>query len=160
MSVNHSQSGLNDTVDANSDELANVNPGESGDLTALIKKGKSQGFLTYDDVTAYLPDETVGAEKLDGLIAALEQSGIELCDSDPNAADLTPEEILKAEAEAETSFSAPIGKLPRPSDDPIRMYLSQMAVIPLLTRDEEISLAKRIEISRKRYRRSVLTAGE
>ena len=128
------------------------------ELAAIIKKGKSQGYLTYEDVTNYLPDEVVGAEKLDGLIAALENSGIELCDSPPNAAEPTPEEILKSEAEPESGFSAPIGKLPRPSDDPIRMYLSQMAVIPLLTRDEEISLAKRIEIARKRYRRGVLTS--
>ena len=129
------------------------------ELESLIKKGKTQGYLTYEDVTNYLPDETVGAEKLDGLIAALEKSGIELCDAPPQSAagEPTPEEILKAELESEAALSAPIGKLARPSDDPIRMYLSQMAIIPLLSRDEEISLAKRIEIARKRYRRAVLT---
>jgi RNA polymerase primary sigma factor len=130
----------------------------SNDLSAIIKKGKSQGYLTYDDVTSYLPDEVVGAEKLDGLIAALESSGIELCDTPPVVEGPTPEEILKSESEAEAHLTAPIGKLPRPSDDPIRMYLSQMAVIPLLSREEEISLAKRIEIARKRYRRGVLTS--
>lgn len=129
------------------------------DLSALIKKGKSQGYLTYEDVTKYLPDEVVGAEKLDGLIAAIEGSGIELCDEAPKAGGDDSEDLTKTRlaAESETSLSTPVGKLPRPSDDPIRMYLSQMAVIPLLTRDEEISLAKRIEIARKRYRRSVLT---
>ena len=143
---------------SNATEVADTNDNGNVDLKELIKKGKSQGFLTYEDVTSYLPDETVGAEKLDSLIAALEKSGIELCDTDPNETDdETPEEALKAEVESNTPLSAPIGKLPRPSDDPIRMYLSQMAVIPLLTRDEEISLAKRIEIARKRYRRAVLT---
>ncbi len=48
-------------------------------------------------------------------------------------------------------------KITRPGDDPIRMYLSQMAEIPLLTREQEIGLAKRIEIARKRFRRSVLS---
>ncbi|MEM7784391.1 MAG: sigma-70 family RNA polymerase sigma factor [Planctomycetota bacterium] len=128
------------------------------DLTELIKKGKEQGYLTYSEVTSYLPDEVMGSEKLDGLIAALEGSGIELCEVDPNGEDgPSPEDILKAEEESgESDFSTPLGKLPRPSDDPIRMYLSQMSVIPLLNRDEEIALAKRIEIARKRYRRSVM----
>lgn len=148
-----------DTIDngLNGSNANRLNDG-SNDLTAIIKKGKSQGYLTYEDVTNYLPDEVVGAEKLDSLIAALESSGIELCDSPPTAAEPNPQEMLKSETEAESHFSAPIGKLPRPSDDPIRMYLSQMAVIPLLSRDEEISLAKRIEIARKRYRRGVLTS--
>jgi len=128
------------------------------ELGALLKQGTSQGYLTYAQVSSYLPDETVGAEKLDALIGALENSGIELCDTAPEDADveLTPEQIAKAEAESESALSAPIGKLPRPSDDPIRMYLSQMAVIPLLSRDEEIALAKRIEIARKQYRRCVV----
>jgi RNA polymerase primary sigma factor len=128
-------------------------------LTDLIKKGKTQGYLTYEEVNNYLPDETVGSEKLDELIRALEGSGIELCDVPPNNGDEpSPEEMLKADAEpeGEPDLNAPVVKLSRPSDDPIRMYLSQMSVIPLLTRDEEISLAKRIEISRKRYRRAVL----
>ncbi len=47
-------------------------------------------------------------------------------------------------------------RLPKLSDDPVRMYLSQMAEIPLLTREEEISLAKKIEVTRKRFRRTVL----
>ncbi|MGI9495724.1 MAG: sigma-70 family RNA polymerase sigma factor [Mariniblastus sp.] len=131
---------------------------DENELAKIIKKGKSQGFLTYEDVTDYLPDEVVGAEKLNGLIAAIEKSGIELCDAASLPGDVSVDDIPKADADSENVSPQPLGKLPRPSDDPIRMYLSQMAVIPLLGRDEEISLAKRIEIARKRYRRGVLTS--
>ena len=54
------------------------------------------------------------------------------------------------------SFALPAEDLPKLSDDPVRMYLTQMADIPLLTREQEISLAKKIEVTRKRFRRSVL----
>ncbi|MDG1510593.1 MAG: sigma-70 family RNA polymerase sigma factor [Mariniblastus sp.] len=131
---------------------------DENELAKIIKKGKSQGFLTYEDVTDYLPDEVVGAEKLNGLIAAIEKSGIELCDAASLPGEAVAEDLPKADSDGEVATPQPLGKLPRPSDDPIRMYLSQMAVIPLLGRDEEISLAKRIEIARKRYRRGVLTS--
>ena len=124
------------------------------ELQTLIEKGKKQGYLTYAEVGNYLPDESTSSEKLDGLIAALEKSGIELVESAPGGGP-SPGELLRAEADAADSLKFS-GRLPRPSDDPIRMYLSQMAVIPLLTRDEEVALAKRIEITRTRYRRSVL----
>lgn len=130
------------------------------DLKTLIAKGKAQGYLTYNEVSSYLPDETTGSEKLDGLIAALEGSGIELCDVAPAGSnEPTPDELASAEEEPGLEELAAAAKVSRTSDDPIRMYLSQMAVIPLLSRDEEISLAKRIEISRKQYRRSVLSNG-
>ena len=131
---------------------------DENELAKIIKKGKSQGFLTYEDVTDYLPDEVVGAEKLNGLIAAIEKSGIELCDASSLPGEAVADDVPKADSDGEIATPQTLGKLPRPSDDPIRMYLSQMAVIPLLGREEEISLAKRIEIARKRYRRGVLTS--
>ncbi len=124
------------------------------ELKTLISKGKEQGYLTYAEVGQFLPDEAASADKLDSLISALEGSGIDLVQSapgEPSAADLA-----RAEAEIDPEPLRYSGRLPRPSDDPIRMYLSQMAVIPLLNRDEEIALAKRIEITRRRYRNSVM----
>ena len=123
-------------------------------LKALITKGKDQGYLTYAEVGQFLPDEAASAERLDSLIAALEGSGIELVQNAPGGPSAA--ELARAEADSEPEPLRYSGRLPRPSDDPIRMYLSQMAVIPLLSRDEEISLAKRIEIARRRYRNSVM----
>jgi|694.fasta_scaffold22594_5 RNA polymerase primary sigma factor len=129
------------------------------DLTALIVAGKAQGYLTFDQVNSYLPDEAVDPEKIDSLLVALEEQGIELVDTAPE-----PDE---ADAAVTTTAAKPKAKQPRrdevittaPSNagnDPIRMYLAQMAEIPLLTRSEEISLAKKIEVTRKRFRRAIL----
>jgi len=126
------------------------------DLQLLIQTGKSQGYLTYDQVNDYLPDEAVSPEKLDNLLIALDDMGIELVNEAPSA------ESPVVEARPEPS-RAPvqkkvIGDTPRWSDDPVRLYLAQMAEIPLLTREQEISLAKKIEVTRKRFRRSLLSS--
>jgi len=134
------------------------------ELAVLLEKGKSQGWLTYDEVNNYLPDEASGSEKLDSLLTELENRGIELVtdppedDFDDAPSTKAPSarefaEALDEDGVAETFASEEITKS---SDDPIRMYLSQMASIPLLSRTEEIALAKKIEITRKQFRRLVL----
>ena len=125
------------------------------DLDELVLKGKTQGFLTYDQVNAYLPDEAVNPEKLDSLLVALDELGIELVSEAPTA-DGPAAGAAADEPDAGGISPLPARDLPKLSDDPIRMYLTQMAEIPLLTRAEEIALAKKIEVTRKRFRRSVL----
>jgi RNA polymerase primary sigma factor len=132
------------------------------ELQDLIAAGKSQGYLTYDEVNRYLPDEGINPEKLDNLLMALDEKGIELVDQPPAKSgeddfcgDPTEEELERVVEEDPLPLTA--ADLPKLTDDPIRMYLSQMAAIPLLSREEEVALAKKIEITRKRFRRSVLT---
>ena len=137
------------------------------DLSALINRGLEKRFLTYEEVNAYLPDEDVSPEKLDRLLLALERHGIQLVEApgaaatavrnpEPNVAEMRdPRSLLPDDDESATPRSS-ISEPPRPSDDPIRMYLSQMAEIPLLSREEEIALAKKIEITRKQFRRALL----
>ena len=131
-------------------------PAQDNELAALIATGRAQGYLTFDQVNSYLPDEAVDPEKIDALLVALEEKGIDLLDEPPApivAAVKGPAAKAKAAPRRDEAItSAPSNA----GNDPIRMYLAQMAEIPLLTRPEEISLAKRIEVTRKRFRRAIL----
>ena len=133
------------------------------DLQQLIVTGRQQGYLTFDQVNTYLPDEAVDPEKIDALLVALEEKGINLLDAPP-APDAVPSGIAKHKSQKQGAGRSSTPKRDEaitsaPSNagnDPIRMYLAQMAEIPLLSRPEEIALAKRIEVTRKRFRRAIL----
>jgi RNA polymerase primary sigma factor len=124
------------------------------ELQELLSRAKAQGTLTYEEVSRFLPDETLGTDRIDEVLSALDGLGIELIDG-PDAHKRALAEAERPTADGDRAFVLTDG-MPSGSSDPIRMYLSQMANIPLLTRDEEIRLAKKIEITRKRFRRSVL----
>src|SRR5262245_66613655 len=125
-------------------------------LKALLEQGKEKGFLTYDQVNDHLPDDDTNPEKIDQILILLEAEGIELIEE-------AEAEEIEAGAAAGPEDVGPDLDLSfmddedsRRIDDPVRMYLTQMGNIPLLKRDEEIALAKKIEVTRKRFRRKVL----
>ena len=148
------------------------------DLRQLIATGREQGYLTYEQVGNYLPDEAISSEKLDTLLVVLDKKGIPLVDRAPASSSLKAASLLAAssalaggdeagefpgedfdnhdDSDRLLSNFAAHAESPKLSDDPIRLYLSQMSQIPLFTREEEIALAKKIEITRKRFRRSLL----
>ncbi len=139
------------------------------DMHDLVAKGKSQGYLTYDEVTRVLPDDEVDPDKLDNLLFLLDERGIELVTEPPEGEFYDPSQKKKkkedspapklGDGEVPVDVDArPVNSadVPKWSNDPIRLYLGQMAEIPLLAREEEVSLAKKIEMTRKRFRRTVL----
>ncbi len=121
-------------------------------LNQLIDTGKEQGFLTFSQVNAYLPNEALNPEKLDNLVMCLEELGMEIItDKQAGFPDPNPKKPRTRRSKAISDEESS-----RRIDDPVRMYLTQMGEIPLLTREQEIALAKKIEITRKRFRRQLL----
>ena len=136
-------------------------------LRQLTELGQLQGFLTFSQVNDYLPDNEVSPEKIDALLLSLEDLGLSIVDetkvkgkTQPVAKKPVEEKKRKPVARKKQSINMN-GLVEetgggRKIDDPVRMYLSQMGEIPLLTRQEEIDLAKKIEFTRKRFRRALL----
>ena len=137
-------------------------------LKTLLDLGKRRGFLTFDQLNDFLPDEASSTDKISGLMESLEEMGIDLINEDEAEARLAasgetddePDEISDEPSDDEDDdgelTAEDLDEISRRIDDPVRMYLTQMGEIPLLTRDQEINLAKKIEITRKRFRRKVL----
>jgi len=126
-------------------------------LKALIELGKRTNYLTWDQVNAQIPPDTIEPERLDSILEILEQNGISIIEEDqaeerePDPAVLSEEDLLR-DADL-PAYDDGDGKQ---IDDPVRMYLTQMGEIPLLSRNQEINLAKKIEVTRRRFRRKVL----
>ncbi|HVW02634.1 MAG TPA: RNA polymerase sigma factor RpoD, partial [Planctomycetaceae bacterium] len=123
-------------------------------LKTLIETGKQQGFLTFSQVNEYLPDEAVNPEKLDQLLMSLEEVGLDIINESKVAIRTVERKRPKSKKAAKKEAAGE--ETSKRIDDPVRMYLTQMGEIPLLSRYEEIALAKKIEVTRKRFRRQLL----
>ncbi|HPN55447.1 MAG TPA: RNA polymerase sigma factor RpoD [Candidatus Omnitrophota bacterium] len=125
------------------------------DLEKLISLGKKKGFLTYDEVNSTLSENVDSSEDIDHVFEILDGKNIKVIESDDDFVppeeeeEETREQQLRRLREEQTRDDDYSDKF-IPLDDPVKMYLKQMGSIPLLMRDEEISLAKRIEETEQR----------
>ncbi len=117
----------------------------------LIRLSKEQGYLTFDDINDALPESVDNPEDIENVISILQNLEIDILD---------PEEVdsykqRQEEAEEEESRSSQHDIL----DDPVRMYLKQMGQVPLLTREQEVEISKRIENAELRAQEALFQAG-
>ena len=128
-------------------------------MKLLIARGKEQGFLTYAEVNDHLPSEIVDPEQIEDIVQMINDMGIPVYEKAPDAEALLLREPVVADDEAAeeaaaalaTTVDAEFGR----TTDPVRMYMREMGTVELLTREGEISIAKRIEEGLDSVRRAL-----
>ncbi len=126
-----------------------MNQDQQSQLKLLIAKGKEQGFLTYAEVNDHLPNEIVDPEQIEDIIGMINDMGIQVYETAPDADSLllsndtvtTDEDAAEEAAAALATVDSEFGR----TTDPVRMYMREMGTVELLTREGEIEIAKRIE---------------
>jgi len=119
--------------------------GKSSDMKMLISMGKEKGYLTYDEVNDILPPDVVSPEHIDDLMVLFGEMDIELVDTDNGESNVEVMKVDDKELLEEEKSLALRETGGGHTDDPVRMYLREMGSIPLLTREGEVEIAKRIE---------------
>ena len=120
------------------------------EVHGLIETGKEKGYLTYGEVNDALPDEIGSPDDLDDLMTTISGQGIDLLD----APKFPGEKDLEAEEGEDVELDLTPGTLEK-TNDPVRMYLREMGTVPLLTREGEVEIAKRIERGQMRVLKAI-----
>jgi len=126
------------------------------EVRQLLAVGKERGFLAYDEINESLPDEiSASPDEIEEVFSLLEAHGITVVDADareqlgPSGSAPAPKEAAKDEKEDEGKDGVVPGPLEK-TNDPVRMYLREMGTVPLLTREGEVRIARRIERGERR----------
>lgn len=123
---------------------------KTGRIRNLVEVGKEKGYLLYDDVSEILPDDLTSGGNLEDILADLEGAGVELL--------VEPKERGfggKFEDSEDSGDSEGVPEFADKTNDPVRMYLREMGTVPLLTREGEIELARRIERGQRNVAKSL-----
>ena len=135
-------------------------PKPQSDLKKLVLKGKDQGFLTYAEINDHLPENMHDTDQIEVVVNMINDMGIEVVDKAPDTDSMTlkrdnPEDQEVAEevsAALKTAVESEFGR----TTDPVRMYMREMGTVELLTREDEIALAKRIEAGNRQSTQAVV----
>jgi RNA polymerase primary sigma factor len=128
-----------------------INDKFEDDITNLIDTGKEKGYLTYGDVNDMLPEDiSTSADDMDDLLTTIGSQGIDLLDAPKFGTD----KDFELEEGEDVELDLTPGTLEK-TNDPVRMYLREMGTVPLLTREGEVEIAKRIERGQMRVLKAI-----
>jgi RNA polymerase primary sigma factor len=141
-----------DVSDKTQDESSETKP--KGSLESivkdLVKKGKTRGFVTYDELNRALPTEEFSSEQIEDAMASISDLGIQLVESEEDEGEAEEAAAEGGEEKGTYQSSGNIGDDDTGrTDDPVRMYLREMGSVELLSREGEIAIAKRIEAGKE-----------
>jgi len=129
---------------------------ESDEFKKLITLGEEKGFLTYDDVNDLLPSDVVSSDQIDDIIMLFGEKNIDIIDSDKReklVVKKEPEDQLDIKSEGLINLLPAVGK----TGDPVKMYLREMGMVSLLSREGEVEIAKKIEAGAKESMEAVFS---
>ena len=129
------------------------------DVQKLLDMGKEKAFLTYDDINQELPEGLVSADDIDEIFATLSGEGIPIGDSEEKFLEVTGgsgngDKKIEDGSDEEMELDLSPGTLDK-TNDPVRLYLREMGIVPLLTREGEVAIAKRIERGKIRAQKAI-----
>ncbi|HEY7699652.1 MAG TPA: RNA polymerase sigma factor region1.1 domain-containing protein, partial [Vicinamibacteria bacterium] len=124
------------------------------EVKALITLGKEKGYLLFDEVNDMLPSEVSTSEDLDELFDAFGNHGIDIVESEDKYKELKASGLAGLGKQGDVELDLTPGAIEK-TNDPVRMYLREMGTVPLLTREGEVEIAKRIERGKNMATRSI-----
>jgi RNA polymerase primary sigma factor len=140
--------------------LSEINEKYQDELEKLLEVGKEKEYLTYDDINRLLPPDMNSADEIEAILDVIGAEGISISDSD--------EKFIETAASAAVGIDKKIDEvldedldidltpgMVDKTSDPVRLYLREMAIVPLLTREGEVSIARRIERGRRRALKAI-----
>jgi len=142
-------------------ELSDINEKYPDEVEKLLEVGKEKEYLTYDDINRLLPPDMNSADEIEAILDVIGAEGISISDSDEKFIEAAAAALgtngdgkIEDALEDELDLDLTPGALDK-TNDPVRLYLREMAVVPLLTRDGEVSIARRMERGRQRVLKAI-----
>lgn len=137
---------------------------QQSQLKQLIAKGKAQGYLTYAEVNDHLPSDIIDPEQIDDIIGMINDMGIQVYEVAPDDDDsmITSDAVVTADDDEEVAEVAALASVDSEfgrTTDPVRLYMREMGSVELLTREEELKIAKRIEEGQRQVVSAIAHSG-